>query len=452
MRTIATLVFATAAAMEMCAVNPVVKTSFTPDPAPYVHNDTVYLFTGHDENDAQYFKMKDWQLFSTTDMVNWTYRGTPLSTANFKWAKQGDNAWASQAVERNGKWYWYICAEDTTCGLHGIGVAVADRPEGPYTDPLGKPLVPGSWGFIDPTVFIDDDGKAYLFWGNNGLWYAELNPDMISLASEVKPVADLNNPEAFGELRMKHDWQLGKEVMKTNFEEGPWLDKRNGIYYLSYAAGGVPEHMAYSTATSIHGPWKYMGRIMSESPGSFTIHGGNISINGRDFMFYHQGLAPNGSGFRRSAAVEEFTWSGDSIPFIPFSEEGVVMPLKNLDPFATVEAETMADSWGVKTDRTAGTSHYLTSIHNGDWTRLRSVDLGNGGSRLVAKVLNVKNPGTIEFLVDGEKTPFAVVPVENAGEITVDVNSDIKGVNNIMILFRGGDEELFDFDSWQLIR
>ena len=70
MRTIATLVFATAAAMEMCAVNPVVKTSFTPDPAPYVHNDTVYLFTGHDENDAQYFKMKDWQLFSTTDMVN----------------------------------------------------------------------------------------------------------------------------------------------------------------------------------------------------------------------------------------------------------------------------------------------------------------------------------------------------------------------------------------------
>ena len=80
------------------------------------------------------------------------------------------------------------------------------------------------------------------------------------------------------------------------------------------------------------------------------------------------------------------------------------------------------------------------------------MDLGNGGSRLVAKVLNVKNPGTIEFLVDGEKTPFAVVPVENAGEITVDVNSDIKGVNNIMILFRGGDEELFDFDSWQLIR
>ena len=89
--------------------------------------------------------MKDWLLYSTTNMVNWTYRGAPVSTATFKWAKQGDNAWASQAIERNGKWYWYICAEDTAVGLHGIGVAVADRPEGPYRDAIGKPLVPGNW-------------------------------------------------------------------------------------------------------------------------------------------------------------------------------------------------------------------------------------------------------------------------------------------------------------------
>lgn len=95
------------------AQNPIVQTWFTPDPAPMVHNDTVYLFTDHDEDDAQYFKMKDWQLYSTTDMVNWTYRGTPISTETFQWAMQGDNAWASQAIERDGKWYWYICANDT---------------------------------------------------------------------------------------------------------------------------------------------------------------------------------------------------------------------------------------------------------------------------------------------------------------------------------------------------
>jgi len=72
--------------------------------------------------------------------------------------------WASQVIERNGKWYWYVAAEDTTKHLHGIGVAVADRPEGPWADPIGRPLIPGDWGFIDPTVFIDDDGQAWLFW------------------------------------------------------------------------------------------------------------------------------------------------------------------------------------------------------------------------------------------------------------------------------------------------
>ena len=99
------LAFAAAAAAITAAYasDPLVTTSFTPDPAPYVHGDTVYLFTGHDEDDAQYFKMKDWQMFSSTDMLNWTYRGTPMSTATFAWAVQGDNAWASQAFERNGK-------------------------------------------------------------------------------------------------------------------------------------------------------------------------------------------------------------------------------------------------------------------------------------------------------------------------------------------------------------
>ena len=289
------LIFATLAAASLSvamAQNPVISTWFTPDPAPYVHNDTVYLFVDHDEDDAQYFKMKDWQLYTSTDMVNWTYRGTPISTATFQWATQGDKAWASQAIERNGKWYWYICAQEAASGLDAIGVAVADSPTGPYRDVLGKPLVPGGWGYIDPSVFIDDDGQAYLFWGNNGLWYARLNDDMISLGSDVIEVTSLNDEDAFGPLVMKRDYRLNKQMLKTNYEEGPWVFKRNGIYYLVYAAGGVPEHMAYSTSDNINGPWKYRGRIMDESPKSFTIHGGSIHFGGRDFMFYHDGLLP----------------------------------------------------------------------------------------------------------------------------------------------------------------
>lgn len=437
------------AAMAAHAQNPIIQTCFTPDPAPFVHGDTVYLFTDHDEDDAQYFKMKDWLLFSTTDMVNWTFRGVPLSTETFKWAKQGDNAWASQAVERDGKWYWYVAAEDTTVHLHGVGVAVADRPEGPYRDAIGKPLVPGGWGYIDPSVFVDDDGQAYLFWGNNGLWYAKLGRDMVSLASDIIQV-NIEDTTAFGPKVMKHDYALNKKVPKGGFEEAPWVYKKNGIYYMEYAAGGVPEHWAYSTAENIAGPWTYRGRIMDEAIGSFTIHGGSIEFKGRHFMFYHDGRLPNGGGFRRSTCVEEFTRGADgSIPHIDFTKGNIYVPVCNLNPFTRVEAETMADSYGLKTDRQAGSDHWLTRIYNGSWQRLRAVDFGTGAAKVTARVRG-KAGGTIEMIVDGKT--IAVLDVDkNAGWHTVSAPVEgVKGVHDLMILYRGGDEELFDFDWWKM--
>ena len=317
---ILTTVFGILTAISAVAQNPIVRNLFTPDPAPYVHGDTVYLFTDHDEPDATYFKMKDWLLYTSTDMKNWTFEGTPLTLATFKWARQDDNAWASQAIERDGKWYWYVACEDTTNHIHGIGVAMADNPRGPWIDPIGKPLVPGAWGYIDPSVFIDDDEQAYLFWGNNGLWYAKLNRDMVTLSSEIIKV-NTDDVKAFGPLKKKYDYQVRDTIFKTNYEEGPWVYKRNNIYYMIYAAGGVPEHMAYSTATNINGPWKYGGKIMGEADNSFTIHGGAIHFKGKDYMFYHNGILPNGGGFRRSTCVEEFQYNPDgSIPFIPFTK------------------------------------------------------------------------------------------------------------------------------------
>lgn len=437
--------------MPAFAQNPIIPTCFTPDPAPFVCGDTVYLFTDHDEDDAQYFKMKDWLLFSTADMVNWTFRGVPLSTGTFKWAKQGDNAWASQAVKRDGKWYWYVAAEDTVKHLHGIGVAVADRPEGPYRDAIGRPLVPGDWGFIDPSVFIDDDGQAYLFWGNNGLWYAKLGRDMVSLASEIIKV-DTEDTTAFGPKVMKHDWQLNKKIPKTGFEEAPWVYKRDGVYYMEYAAGGVPEHWAYSTAKDIAGPWTYRGRIMDEAPASFTIHGGSIEFKGRHFMFYHDGRLPNGDGFRRSTSVEEFTRGADgSIPHIPFTKDGVRVPVRNLNPYMKVEAETMATGYGLKTDRSSGPEHWLTRIFNGSWQRVRAVDFASGASRVVARVRG-KSGGTVEMVVNGKT--IATLTVEGGKDwhtVSAPVES-VAGVHDLMILYRGGDEELFEFDWWKMER
>ncbi len=443
------------------AQNPIITTTFASDPAPYVHGDTVYVFTDHDEDDALYFKMREWQLYSTTDMVNWTYRGAPISTETFQWAKQGDNAWASQAVERDGRWYWYVCAEDTTVHLHGIGVAVADRPEGPYRDALGKPLVPGGWGYIDPSVFVDDDGQAWLFWGNNGLWYAPLGRDMISLAGDIKPVAGLDDEKSFGPLVMKQDYQLNKKVLKTGYEEGPWVTKRGGLYYLAYAAGGVPEHMAYSTAPSIHGPWTYRGRIMDEAENSFTIHGGNIDFKGHSYMFYHNGTAPNGGGFHRTTAVEEFTWNADgTMPFMPFTKEGVREPVGTINPYGRVEGETMAEQYGLKTDRRAAAPHYLTKVDNGDWLRLRAVDFGEGGARqLVARVAAVAPGATIQLHLDYLGGPLiATLPIAPTGgmnqwqEQTASVKEAPTGVHDVFLLFRGGDDELLRLDWWKLER
>ena len=441
----------------MMAQNPIIQTMFTPDPAPFVYNDTVFLFVDHDEDDAQYFSMKDWMLYSSVDMVNWTYRGTQVTTATFEWAKQGDRAWAAQAIERNGKWYWYMCC-NTKQGGDALAVAVADSPTGPWKDAIGKPLAEG-FGYIDPSVFVDDDGKTYLFWGNKGLWYGELNDDMISFKNGYKEVPGYRDPKSFGELQSKMNWAKGKNEMMTQYEEGPWAMKHNGTYYLVYPAGGVPEYMAYSTAPSVHGPWTFRGRIMDEAENSFTIHGGNIEFKGRHFMFYHNGILPNGDGFRRSTSVEEFKFNADgSIPFIPFTKEGIRKPVTNMNPYKRMEAETIAYSFGLKNDRRAGSEHYVTSIHTGDWIKVRALDFGEQGAKaFVANAAAWSEGGLIEVRLDNlNGDVIATARIESTGgetnwrtvETNVRAKNPITGIHDIYFLFRGGDKELFNFNYW----
>ena len=157
--------------------NPIIQTKFTADPAPMVYHDTVFLYTGHDEDDAFGFKMKNWLLYTSTDMVNWTDHGEVASLKNFKWVNTDNGAWATQCVMRNGKFYLYCPMPN---GL-GIGVLVADSPYGPFKDPIRKALIKDGPQDIDPTVLIDDKGQAYLYWGNPNLYYVKLNEDMISL-------------------------------------------------------------------------------------------------------------------------------------------------------------------------------------------------------------------------------------------------------------------------------
>lgn len=436
----------------LCAAqNPIITTAYTPDPAPFVYGDRLYMFTGHDEDDATYFKMKDWMLYSTEDMVNWTYLGTPISTATFDWAYQGDRAWAAQAVERDGKWYWYVCLTEAATNADALAVAVADHPQGPYKDAIGGPLATG-WSFIDPTVFIDNDGSAYLFWGNKGCWYGKLGKDMVSFENGYKEVPGFRDPKCFGPESMKMNWSKGHEEMMVGYEEGPWVSRRGDIYYITYPAGGVPEHMAYSTAPSIDGPWTYRGRIMDEAENAFTIHGGEVEFKGRNYMFYHNGALPNGGGFHRSACVEEFTYNEDgTIPFIPFTKHGP-RPVGTLNPYNRVEAETMAWSWGVKTDRQAGFDHCVTQIHNGDWIKVREVDFGQDGpSEIEIQTLKFNTPAVVEFYIDSlGGDPFASFDVRASGAMKTSLARPMTGRHDVYILFRGGDEQFFDFDWWKV--
>ena len=437
------------------AQNPFVQTWCTSDPAPMVHNGTMYVYTGHDEDGADFFWMQEWRVYSTQDMVNWQDHGSPLALESFSWAD--DRAWASQTIERDGKFYWYICAHSKISGGMAIGVAVGDSPTGPFRDALGKPLFEnGSWDHIDPTVFIDDDDQAWLMWGNPQVYYLKLNRDMISYEGELGKLP--MTEEAFGSPMMK-----GREKGKTykdSYVEGPWLTKRNGTYQLLYAAGGVPEHISYSTAPSPLGPWKYAGEIMPLSnTNSFTNHCGVADFKGHSYFFYHTGKLPRGGGFGRSVAVEEFKYNADgSFPTILPTDEGV-KPVGEFNPYRKVEAETMAFSKGIKTEQNDEVGVYVSDIHNGDYIKLQNVCFCNKLPRtFTARVASGLRGGQIEVRIDSIKGKLACkleVPATGGWEkwqtLTADFTELVKGRHDLYLVFKGRKgPKLFNFDWWEM--
>ena len=474
------LSLAVMAALPLQAQNPFVQTWFTSDPAPMVHDGTMYVYTGHDEDGADFFWMQEWRVYSSQDMVNWQDHGSPLALESFSWAD--DRAWASQTIERNGKFYWYICAHSRLSRGMAIGVAVSDSPTGPFRDAIGKPLFEnGSWDHIDPTVMIDDDGQAWLMWGNPRIYYLKLNKDMISYSGELGMI-DMTE-EGFGAPSM--DKREKDKKYKDNYTEGPWLRKVDAskykvdpakVYQLLYAAGGVPEHISYSTAPSPLGPWTYAGPIMPLcDTKSFTNHCGVADYKGHSYFFYHTGKLPNGGGFGRSVAVEEFKYNADgSFPTIMPTDEGV-QPVGKFDPYRKVEAETMAFSKGIKTEQNDEVGVYVTDIHNGDYIKLQNVAFDNKYPRVFkARVASGLRGGQIEIRLDsvrGRCLGKVNVPGTGGWEkwqtITLDLDySTLKDIDaptrtlsgialpetaDLYFVFTGRKgPKLFNFDWWEM--
>lgn len=418
------------------AQRPIIQTKYTADPAPMVYNDTVFLYTTHDEDDAEGFKMQDWLLYTSTDMVNWTDHGVVASLKSFDWVKRDNGAWAEQVVERNGKFYMY-------CPIHGngIGVLVSDSPYGPFKDPLGKPLVwqKEHWDDIDPTVFIDEDGQAYMYWGNPNCYYVKLNEDMISYSGDIVKLKE--TPE--------------------HYQEGLWFYKRNGHYYLAFASTCCPEGIGYAMSDSPTGPWKTKGYIMRPTERTRGNHPGIMDYKGKSYVFGLNydllKLETNTHYERRSVSVAEMHYNEDgTIQEVPYWADTKLEQIGTFNPFRKVEAETMAWGYGLKTAPNADKSLSVVNVNNGEYICVRGVDFGkNKARRFEVSALPLEG-GNLKIRLDapdGKIVGNVNIPQGNETSkyelYSCEVNA-VSGIHDLYLSFEGeNNKDLFELDYWK---
>lgn len=418
------------------AQRPIIQTKYTADPAPMVYNDTVFLYTTHDEDDAEGFKMQDWLLYTSTDMVNWTDHGVVASLKSFDWVKRDNGAWAEQVVERNGKFYMY-------CPIHGngIGVLVSNSPYGPFKDPLGKPLVwqKEHWDDIDPTVFIDEDGQAYMYWGNPNCYYVKLNEDMISYSGDIVKLKE--TPE--------------------HYQEGPWFYKRNGHYYLAFASTCCPEGIGYAMSDSPTGPWKTKGYIMRPTERTRGNHPGIMDYKGKSYVFGLNydllKLETNTHYERRSVSVAEMHYNEDgTIQEVPYWADTKLEQIGTFNPFRKVEAETMAWGYGLKTTPNADKSLSVVDVNNGEYICVRGVDFGkNKARRFEVSALPLEG-GNLKIRLDapdGKIVGNVNIPQGNETSkyelYSCEVNA-VNGIHDLYLSFEGeNNKDLFELDYWK---
>ncbi|MGC4066644.1 MAG: family 43 glycosylhydrolase [Polyangiaceae bacterium] len=364
--------------------NPILRHLYTADPAALVHDGTFYVYTGHDEAPANgtAFVMRDWHVFSSKDMAHWRDHGAVLTLGAFKWASA--NAWAGQVIERNGKFYWYVPVSQRSGGF-AIGVAVGNSPIGPFTDARGSALITNAmttnvnidWDDIDPSVLVDDDGQAYLYWGNTSCKVVRLASDMINTTGSIT------------------------YLNLSGFTEAPYINKINGTYYLSYASG-MPETIAYATSASPLGPFTRRGTLNGTVPNSPTNHQSLVKFRDRWYFVYHTAALPGGGEFNRSVAIDPLTLNADgTFRQISQSTEGVTqLDPGPFSPDAYHRLTSRAD--GRVLDVTGSSMNGGATLEQSTWSGLNSqkwrlVPVGSGTYHIVNRqsghCLEVPNGG-----------------------------------------------------------
>lgn len=431
------------------AHNPLVTQIFTADPNAIVYGDKVYVYTSHDVDGQTGFDMVDYHAFSSDDLVNWQDHGVIIQASELPWAT---NLYAPGACSKNGKYYLYIPNSGSA-----IGVAVADKPGGPFVDPLKKALITKSfpnanvpWLF-DPACFVDDDGQAYLYFGGGddggqNARVVRLNDDMISIKDST-----------------------ATKIPTTAFFEASFMHKHGGKYYFSYSADFSSGHSAaleYLIGTSPMSGFEYQGKLLQNANinSGNNNHGSIIEFGGKNYVFYHNRKLEQELGVdkvnNRSVAIQELTYASDGkINTVSMSaEDYTVAQLKCLDGFTEVEAERLAEEHGIEVEGNAGKTVRVARIEDGDWVAYSQVDFRTGAKSLVAKVASAAGGGKIDVVIDGciakkAGTSIGSCDVKSTGGADVFAPltctiTQTSGPHDLCLKFSGSPK--FELDSFHL--
>lgn len=413
------------------AQNPIITGQFTADPTARVFEGKLYLYPSHDipspiERLKEWFCMADYHVFSSENLVDWTDHGMILSQENVPWVdSESYSMWAPDCVYKDGKYYFYFPASPKGKKGFNVGVAIADKPYGPFK-PLPEPIK--GVGGIDPCVLLDTDGQAYLYWSGRGLNVAKLKDNMTELASEPVLVADVED----------------------GFKEGPFAFKHNGKYYLTYPwVKDKTECLAYAMSNNPMGPFEYKGIIMEQSPtGCWTNHHSLVEYKGQWYLFYHHNDYSPEFDKNRSVRADSLTFNPDgTIQLVTPTLRGVGITdagkAIQLDRYSAISQEGASidyinqankfDGWKVLFNRKdAWVSYNRVDFGNQEWQKVDARVLSSAGGTL-GVYANEKMIAEIEVPASVSEWKTLSVPVEVAQAGIQDLRVSLVKGNDVQL-------------------
>jgi hypothetical protein len=412
-----------ASTVNTLAQNPIIRDQFTADPTARVFGDSVYLYPSHDilANEERgrvgWFCMEDYHVFSSENLTDWTDHGIVVSQYNVPWVDSTSySMWAPDCMYRNGKYYFYFPARAKDKSIRGgIGVAISDKPYGPFK-PESKPIE--GIGGIDPNIFIDKDGQAYILTAMGRIAIAKLKDNMLEI--EDKPITIEGLPN-------------------KGLKEGPFMFERNGIYYLTYPhVENKTEQLEYAVSDNPIGPFKVTGVIMDERPECWTNHHSIVKYKNQWYLFYHSSdLSPS---FDKNRSVR--------IDSLFFNENGTikkVIPTLRGVGITDAANEIQIDRYSLKSNEGSSIAFIDTLNKFGGWKTIldtanawiqyNSVDFGNNKMKSLNVRVQSKTGGTLQIFLDKVTGPVI-------GQIEVPVSDEWNIINSSLLKFQPGIHNL----------